>query len=95
MRGDVPLDTSATQTITLTIDAGYALADASGGLNPPLALDFGDCSLSTRDGFVDSSSSPRNVRSVCCPLYQRDQQPGRGPVSLAERSARRTDVRSA
>jgi len=43
--GDVPLDTSATQTITLTIDAGYALAGASGGLNPPFALDFGDCSF--------------------------------------------------
>src|SRR5262249_45221225 len=41
--GDVPVNTSVTQAIVLTIDAGYALGGASGGLNPPFALDFGDC----------------------------------------------------
>jgi hypothetical protein len=43
--GDVPLNTSVTQTIVVTIDAGYALGGGSGGLNPPFALDFGDCTF--------------------------------------------------
>src|SRR5262249_26237394 len=43
--GDVPVNTSVSQPIVLTIDAGYALAGASGGLNSPFGLDFGGCSF--------------------------------------------------
>jgi hypothetical protein len=46
--GDVPLNTSVTQTIVVTIDAGYSLGGGSGGLNPPFALDFGGCSFDLR-----------------------------------------------
>jgi uncharacterized repeat protein (TIGR01451 family) len=41
--GDVPINTSVTRDVTLTIDSGYQLIGASGGLNPPFSLSFDTC----------------------------------------------------
>ena len=42
--GNVGINTTATQTVTLTIDAGYRASVASGsGLNPPFGFDFDAC----------------------------------------------------
>ena len=41
--GNVGINTTVTQTVTLTIDAGYKASVASGGLNPPFSFDFDAC----------------------------------------------------
>ena len=42
--GSVPLNTTVTQPITITIDAGYQVSAATGsGLNTPFAFDFDTC----------------------------------------------------
>jgi hypothetical protein len=46
--GNVPINTTATATIAVTPDPGYAVELASGsGLNPPFGFNFGTCSGST------------------------------------------------
>ena len=44
--GNVGINTTATQTVTLTIDAGYRASVASGGLNLPFSFDFDACGAS-------------------------------------------------
>ena len=49
--GNVPINTTASRTVTINVDAGYATQVASGsGLNAPFAFDFGTCG--TGGGFT-------------------------------------------
>ena len=49
--GNVPINTTASGTVTITVDAGYRTEVASGsGLNAPFAFDFGSCG--TGGGFT-------------------------------------------
>ncbi len=49
--GNVPINTTASATVTINVDAGYATEVASGsGLNAPFAFDFGTCG--TGGGFT-------------------------------------------
>jgi hypothetical protein len=42
--GYVPVNTSSTGTITITVDAGYQICCAAGGgINPPFSFDFDTC----------------------------------------------------
>ena len=49
--GNVPINTTASSTVTINVDAGYRTEVASGsGLNAPFAFDFGSCG--TGGGFT-------------------------------------------
>ena len=49
--GDVPINTTASATVTIHVDAGYRTEVASGsGLNAPFAFDFSTCG--TGGGFT-------------------------------------------
>ena len=49
--GNVPINTTVSSTVTITVDSGYRTEVASGsGLNAPFAFDFG--SFGTGGGFT-------------------------------------------
>ena len=54
--GNVPVNTTVTQSVTITVDAGYRTEVASGsGLNPPFAFGFDTC------GAVAASRGPERA----------------------------------
>jgi hypothetical protein len=61
--GDVALNTKATVSMTVTVDAGYSLELASGsGINAPFEFSFGSCSGST---CTDTESfTPTSIGAV-------------------------------
>ena len=59
--GNVPINTTRRQTVTITVDAGYRTEVASGsGLNAPFAFDFDTCG--TGGGFTGPGSARSKER---------------------------------
>ena len=52
--GAVPVNTTVSRDVSLTVDAGYEVAAASGeGINPPFDFDFDTCSAFTGPGVCN------------------------------------------
>ena len=77
--GNVPINTTATQAVTITLDAGYRTGIASGsGTDAPFSLDFGACGGFTGPGtcivqqrFTPTTSGPASGTTTvfeCAPV---------------------------
>ena len=57
--GNVPINTTVSQAVTITVDAGYAAELASGtGINTPFHFDFGTCGGAGGTCTVNESYTP-------------------------------------
>ena len=79
--GSLPINTTATRSVTITVDAGHQISFTTGGINPPFGFTFGTCF--TTIGFtgpgnctVNESFSPTSPGAVSgttmlaeCPIH--------------------------
>ena len=67
--GNVPINTTVTREIAITVDAGYGIFGASGaGINTPFSLDFNTCGASGGNCSVKESFNPTSTGTSSGPL---------------------------
>src|SRR5438045_2117110 len=60
--GNVPINTTVTRDVAITLDAGYGIFGASGaGINTPFSLNFDTCNASSGSCNIKESFNPTTV----------------------------------
>src|SRR5436305_1507561 len=60
--GNVPINTTVTRDVAITLDAGYGIFGASGaGINTPFSLNFDTCNASSGSCNIKESFNPTSV----------------------------------